>query len=64
MFSSLSAEAEPFVPQSNTNEVGTTKDTLSTSLSNAINTLEFKGGVLLQTAKAVVSDVTGTRHAP
>ena len=42
---------------------GTTKDTLSTSLSNATNTGEFKGGVLLQTAKAIASDVTGTRHA-
>ena len=62
----LSAEAEPFVPQSNaTNSVTTgTNDTInSTSSSNTTNTSEFKGSILLQTAQAIACDETSQRQA-
>ena len=61
----LSAEAETFIPQSNaTNSVtsGTNDMINSTASSNTTNTTEFKGGILLQTAKAIACDVTSQKE--
>ena len=35
---------------------------MTTSLSNTTNTQVFKGGVLLQTARTIASDETGTQQ--
>ena len=62
----LLAEAEPFIPQSNaTNSVtsGTNDIINSTASSNTTNTTEFKGGILLQTAKAIACDETSQKQA-
>ena len=61
----LSAEAETFIPQSNaTNSVtsGTNEIINSTASSNTTNTTEFKGGILLQTAKAIACDETSQKQ--
>jgi len=67
--SGLSAEAEHFVPQSKLKEpviAEGNKDTQGSYYlsSNATDTRQFKGGILLQTAQAIALEETGTRQAP
>ena len=64
--SGLSAEAEPFIPQSKANNPVTndTNGTItSTSSSNTTNTSESKGNILLQTAQAIACDEASQRLA-
>jgi len=66
--SGLSAEAEPFVPQSKPKEPVTAEGIKNTQcsyyLSNATDTRQFKGGILWQTTQAIALDETGTWQAP
>ena len=66
--SGLSANAEPFVPQSKPKEPATAEDNEDTQgsyyLSNSTDAQQFRGDVLLQTAQATALDVTSKRQAP